>query len=87
MRAVEAAFAKIRPQVVIVEGFPTAMGEDPPPLVAEGHRNGAPDADEFARSEVMHAAAIALRRGIPFLGGERMGRAESCAEGEGVHRR
>jgi hypothetical protein len=70
MRAVTAGFAKIQPKVVIVEGFPTAMGENPPPLVAEAHRYGARDADEFARGEPMYAASIALMRGIPFLGGE-----------------
>jgi hypothetical protein len=70
MRAVAVGFAKIQPRVVIVEGFPTAMGENPPALVAEAHRYGAPDADEFARAESMYAASIALVRGIPFLGGE-----------------
>ena len=70
MRAVDEGFAEIQPNIVIVEGFPTAMGENPPPLVAEAHRYGAPDADEFARGEPMYAASIALKRGIPFLGGE-----------------
>ena len=70
MRAVTTGFAKIDPKVVIVEGFPTAMGENPPPLVEEAHRYGAPNADEYARGEAMYAASIALMRGIPFLGGE-----------------
>jgi hypothetical protein len=70
MRAVDEGFTEAQPNVVIVEGFPTAMGENPPPLVAEAHRYGAPDADEFARGESMYAAFIALIRGIPFLGGE-----------------
>ncbi|HEX4239887.1 MAG TPA: hypothetical protein VHZ53_00640, partial [Steroidobacteraceae bacterium] len=70
MRAVDQGFAELEPLVVIVEGFATAMGEDPPPLVAGARRYGAPDADEFARGEAMYAASIALRRGIPFLGGE-----------------
>jgi hypothetical protein len=70
MRAVDEGFAEIQPHMVIVEGFPTAMGENPPPLVAEAHRYGAPDADEFARGEAMYAASIALLRQIPFLGGE-----------------
>jgi hypothetical protein len=70
MRAVAAGFAKFRPGVVIVEGFPTAMGENPPPLVAEAHRYGSAEADEFARGEAMYAASLALMRGIPFLGGE-----------------
>jgi len=70
MRAVAAGFTKIQARVVIVEGFPTAMGENPPPLVAEANRHGTPDADEFARGEGMYAASIALMRGIPFVGGE-----------------
>jgi hypothetical protein len=70
MRAVDEGFAEIQPNVVIVEGFPTVMGENPRPLVAEAHRHGAPDADQFARGEPMYAASIALMRGIPFLGGE-----------------
>jgi hypothetical protein len=70
MRAVKAGYDQLQPEVVILEGFPTAMSENPPSLVAEAHRYGAPDADEFARGEGMYAASIALRRGIPFLGGE-----------------
>jgi hypothetical protein len=70
MRAVTAGFANIEPRVLIVEGFPTAMGENPPPLVAEAHRYGTPDADESARGEAMYAASIALRLKIPFIGGE-----------------
>jgi hypothetical protein len=70
MRAVTAGFANIQPRVLVVEGFPTAMGENPPPLVAEARRYGTPDADEYARGEAMYAASIALKRKIPFLGGE-----------------
>ena len=70
MRAVAAGFGKIQPRVVIVEGFPTAMGENPPPLVAEAHRYGTSNADEYARGEAMYAASLALTRGLPFLGGE-----------------
>jgi hypothetical protein len=70
MRAVAEGFARIEPKVVIVEGFPTAMGENPAPLVEEAHRYGAPHADEFARGEAMYAASIALMREIPFVGGE-----------------
>ena len=70
MRAVMEGFAEIQPKVVILEGFPTAMGENPPPLVAGARRYGAPDADEYGRGEGMYAASTALMRGIPFLGGE-----------------
>ena len=51
MRAVKAGFDQLQPEVVILEGFPTAMGENPPPLVADAHRYGAADADEFVRGE------------------------------------
>jgi hypothetical protein len=70
MRAVEEGYAAIRAHVVIVEGFPTAMGEDPPPLVAEARRYGSAEADDFARGEDMFAASTALALRIPFLGGE-----------------
>jgi hypothetical protein len=70
MRAVAAGFSEIHPGIVIVEGFPTAMGENPAPLVAEARRYGAPEASEFDRGEAMYAASLALKRGIPFVGGE-----------------
>jgi hypothetical protein len=70
MRAVAAGFVAIQPKVVIVEGFPTAMGADPAPLVAEARHYGTPDADDYGRGEPMYAASLALNRGIPFMGGE-----------------
>jgi hypothetical protein len=70
MRAVTAGFATIQPKVLIVEGFPTAMGENPPPLVAEARRYGTATADDYARGEAMYAASVALMREIPFVGGE-----------------
>lgn len=70
MRAVKEGFAEIQARVVILEGFPTAMGENPPPLVEMARRYGAPEADEYGRSEGMYAASIALTGGIPFMGGE-----------------
>lgn len=70
MRAVAAGFAAIHADVVILEGFPTFMGENPPPLVREAQRYGAPDAPDFDRGEAMYAASLALSRGIPFIGGE-----------------
>jgi hypothetical protein len=70
MRAVEAGFDQFQPEVVILEGFPTAWGENPPPLVADAHRYGTAGADEFARSEGIYAASIALERAVPFIGGE-----------------
>jgi hypothetical protein len=38
--------------------------------VAEAQHYGAPDASEFDRGEAMYAASLALKKGIPFLGGE-----------------
>jgi len=70
MRAVAAGFAAIHARVVILEGFPTVMGENPPPLVQEAHHYGAPNAPDFDRGEAIYAASIALSRGIPFVGGE-----------------
>jgi hypothetical protein len=70
MRAVKEGFAQIQANIVILEGFPTHMGENPPPLVDTARRYGTPDAVEYARGESMYAASIALKKGIPFLGGE-----------------
>jgi hypothetical protein len=70
MRAVKAGFDQFQPKVVILEGFPTVMGENPPPLVAQARQYGTADADEFVRSEVNYAASIALARAVPFIGGE-----------------
>jgi len=70
MRAVATGLAQGHPKVVIVEGFPTAMGESPPPLVEEARRYGAPDASDFDRGEAIYAASLALSKHIPFLGGE-----------------
>ena len=70
MRAVKAGFDQFQPKVVILEGFPTVMGENPPPLVAQARQYGTADADEFVRSEVNYAASSALARAVPFIGGE-----------------
>jgi hypothetical protein len=70
MRAVAAGYSKIAPAVVILEAFPTSMGENPPPLVEIAQRYGDAEAVGFARGEAMYAASLALARGIPFLGGE-----------------
>jgi hypothetical protein len=70
MRAVKVGFDQFRPKVVILEGFPTVMGENPPQLVAEVRRYGTADADEYVRGEGTYAGSIALARGVPFIGGE-----------------
>lgn len=71
MRAVDAGLEAIPDAgILIVEGFPTAMGENPAPLVIQAQRIGDPDADSFTRGEAMHAISGALAREIPFVGGE-----------------
>jgi hypothetical protein len=70
MRAVKAGFAQFQPAVVILEGFPTAMGENPPPVVAVANRYGTVGADEYARGEGTYAGFLALKRKVPFIGGE-----------------
>jgi hypothetical protein len=70
MRAVKYGFDQIPSTIVIIEGIPTAMGENPPPLVARARLYGTADADEYLRSEITYAAFTALTRGIPFIGGE-----------------
>ncbi|MBS0380668.1 MAG: hypothetical protein JSS29_19470 [Proteobacteria bacterium] len=70
MKAVRTAFSSSAAAIVILEGFPTAMGENPAPLVKAAQRYGTADADQFSRSEGMYAASLALARGIPFIGGE-----------------
>lgn len=69
-RAVAAGFEVVAPALVIVEGFPTAMGEDPTPLVEEARRRGTPQATEYSKGEGMYAASLALKRAVPFVGGE-----------------
>jgi hypothetical protein len=70
LAAIDRAFEHARPAHVILEGFPTAMGESPAPLVETARRRGSHGADDFARGEAMYAANLALSAGIPFLGGE-----------------
>jgi hypothetical protein len=70
MRAVAEGCSRITPAVVILESFPTTMGENPPQLVEVAQRYGTAEAEGFARGEAFYAASLALARGIPFLGGE-----------------
>ena len=69
-RAVDSGFAAVSPAIVIIEGFPTAGGEDPPALVAKARSRGTSEADDYARGEAMYTASVALSRGIHFIGGE-----------------
>ncbi|MBS0377827.1 MAG: hypothetical protein JSS29_05015 [Proteobacteria bacterium] len=70
MRAVAIGFSRAAPGIVILEGFPTAMGENPAPLVKKALEYGTRNADEYARGENMYAASLALRSHVPFVGGE-----------------
>ena len=64
------AFADANPSMVIVEGFPTALGRNPQPILQSVGRREKPDADAFAKSEAIFAASQAVARNVPFMGGE-----------------
>jgi hypothetical protein len=68
--AIRRAFVEGTPAVVVVEGFPTALGQNFAPIVAAARRRDEPDADAFAMSEAAFAASQALARHVPFIGGE-----------------
>jgi hypothetical protein len=70
MRAVAEGFSRSTAAIVILEAFPTSMGENPPPLVEIAQRHGAAEGEGYERGEAMYAASLALARGIPFQGGE-----------------
>jgi hypothetical protein len=70
VNSIAAAFAAATPALVILEGFPTAMGENPSPLVNEAQKRGTPSADGYSNSEAMYAASLALSHHVPFVGGE-----------------
>ncbi len=70
LEAIDHAFRTVDPGLVVLEGFPTAMGTSPAPLVDTARRRGTPEADDFANGEAMYAATVALSRGVHFLGGE-----------------
>lgn len=67
---IDRAFDLVRPAALVVEGFPTAMGENWQPILAEIAHRKDPGADPYARGEDTYAASIALERGVPFHGGE-----------------
>jgi hypothetical protein len=83
IRAVDSGFAAISPAMVIVEGFPTGLGENPSSVVEVARKHGTPEADEYARSDMMYTVSIAVSRGIPFLGGEPTPKKELQALGRG----
>jgi hypothetical protein len=67
---VRRAFDDLDPFVVIVEGFPTALGKNFAPIADAARRRERADADAFALSEAVFAASLALARDVPFYGGE-----------------
>jgi hypothetical protein len=70
MQAIRQAFDRVRPAAVIVEGFPTEMGENPEAIAEIVAAADQPDADPYARGEAAFAARLAMDAGVPFLGGE-----------------
>jgi hypothetical protein len=70
IRAVDSGFAELSAAVVIVEGFPTALGENPSFVVDLARNHGVPAGGAYERSEMMHTLVAAISREIPFLGGE-----------------
>jgi hypothetical protein len=64
------AFDLLHPDLVILEGFPARLGENPPQIVAIASSRGAPGANPFASSETMLAANMAIKTHVPFVGGE-----------------
>ena len=68
--AIRHAFAATNPSLVIVEGFPTALGRNFEPIVDAARRRDRPDADAFAKSEAIFAASLAMAGKVPFVGGE-----------------
>jgi hypothetical protein len=69
-RAIAHCFDQLEPEAVILEGFPTAAGSNPPYIVESARRRTLSDATTYERSEPVYAASIAIERGIPFIGGE-----------------
>jgi hypothetical protein len=68
--SVRRAYAETDPSWVIVEGFPTALGQNPEPILQSVRRRDRPDADPYANSEAVFTASQAVARNVPFIGGE-----------------
>ena len=69
-RTIRFALETVRPKLVVLEGFPTALGVNPERIVRQARRSGAADANAFERGEAAFAAGLALGGGTPFVGGE-----------------
>jgi hypothetical protein len=68
--SVRRAYADTNPSMVIIEGFPTALGRNPEPIVQSVRRRDTPDADTYSKGEASFTASEALARNVPFVGGE-----------------
>jgi hypothetical protein len=68
--SIRRAFDETKPTLLIIEGIPTALGRNFAPILQAVRRRETSDADPFSRSEAVFAASLAVRDGIPFLGGE-----------------
>jgi hypothetical protein len=68
--SIRRAWADANPSVVIIEGFPTALGRSPEPILQSVRRRDSPEADAYSKSEAIFAASEALARNVPFIGGE-----------------
>lgn len=62
---IDQAFASLEPEVVIIEGVPSNLGENHPAIIEQVQEMPAGHGQE-----AYYAAAHALRSGIPFSGGE-----------------
>lgn len=70
MAAIRQAFDTVRPATVIIEGFPSEMGENPEIITEIIEQAALPEADPYARGEAAYAARLAIAAGVPFQGGE-----------------
>lgn len=69
-RAIARAFRQ-NPESVVLEGFPSAWGWNPPRMLSalrDAQRHGA--SDSYLRGEPGYAMSLAHARRIPFIGGE-----------------
>lgn len=64
---ISAAFTKLRPRSVILEGFPTMWGSNPKKIV---EKVGQPASGSYDLGEDMHAARLAVQSGAKVWGGE-----------------
>ena len=69
-RDVRRAFEHVRPAAVIIEGVPSAWGDNPEAVVELARMTNDPEAQPYARGEAGYAASLALAAGVPFQGGE-----------------